>query len=270
MSTEILNAADNPDLANSLVAKATSEQVVKSSGLTEVTSPPDTLVELPGGIYEPFMDVIRTAEIRELNGADEEAIARISDPGKALLMILERATVKIGDKPASKEVLDEMLAGDREMLLLAIRKVTFGTEVTYEFPCPQCGVSQDFVVDLNEDIEIKKLDESELEFSVECNVGTVVLNLPTGVTQKALVSSSNKTTAELDTLLLKGCIASINDAPILGAQQIKNLSIKDRRTLLEAISTRNPGPQLSAISKLCSSCGQEVPLPLTLVDLFRE
>lgn len=272
MTTEQIqiSAAGNPALANKLVAEALSEQEVSAPApVVKVQLPPDTQVDLPGGLFDPFEGAIMTAEVRELTGADEEAISKINDAGKALLAILERATVKIGDKPADKDTLEALLAGDREMILLAIRKITFGSEVKLELNCPHCGQYQLFEIDLNEDVEVKKLDGDETRFEVNCNIGKVILSLPNGNTQKALVSSNDKTSAELDTVILKGCISSINDMPILNIQQIRNLSIKDRRELLTEISNRNPGPQLSEIKKECMSCGQEVPLPLTLADLFR-
>lgn len=93
--------------------------------------------------------------------------------------------------------------------------------------------------------------------------------LPTGDTQNKLVNASNKNTAELDTLLLSNCVIEINDVPVLGQAQIRNLGIKDRRSILEEIANRNPGPLLSEVKKACKTCGQEVELPLTLADLFR-
>jgi hypothetical protein len=268
---ETISAMDNPVAANQLIEAALSDQEVKAPKVkTSIPLPPDTEIKLPGGLYDPFDGVIKTAEVRELTGADEEAIARISDPAKALLTILERAVVKIGDKPASKELLDVMLAGDREMLLLAIRRFTFGdkTEVGPGI-CNECEFEQTFEIDLDTDVNIKELNEDDRVFTLDCKVGQVVVSLPNGAVQKALVNATNKNSAELDTILLKGCISSINEIPIMNVQQVKDLSIKDRRDILTAITSRNPGPLLSEIKKPCASCGVEVPLPLTLAELFQ-
>lgn len=276
MATETkVNAQANPALANELAAKAMAEAqqdaMVTAAKPVAVTTPPNLSVELPGGLYDPFEGVTREAEIRELTGADEEAIAGIADAGKALITILERATVKIGDDPADKETLDALLAGDREMILLAIRKATFGdtVEVGPGF-CPSCQAEQTFTIDLNKDVEVKKLKEEDRNFTVDCKVGKVSVTLPNGYVQKSIVTSTNKNSAELDTLLLKGCVLSINDGPTVTVNHIKNLSLKDRRDIITEITNRNPGPQLSEIKKPCVSCGVEVPLPLTLADLFRE
>jgi hypothetical protein len=273
MTTDtVINATNDPALANQLADKAMkpSDPVV-ASGASKVTTtpPPDTDVELLGGLLDPDKGFISTAEIRELTGLDEEIISKITDPGKALLTILERATVKIGDEPASKEMLDALYAGDRELLLLAIRKATFGSDVKLgPGECPSCNLEQVFEIDLSKDVPLKKLD-GEHNFTLNCKVGEVVVALPTGTTQKAIVTSTNKTSAELDTILLKNCIESINGMPVIGMDDVRKLSLKDRRDILQEITNRNPGPQLSQIKIPCQSCGTEVPLPLTLAELFR-
>jgi len=267
-----ITASHNPALANELAAKAMKDpdQVVASSAPKTVTNPPPvTDVELLGGLSDPILGMITTAEVRELTGLDEELISKVTDPGKALLTILERATVKIGDQLADKELLDSLYAGDRELLLLAIRNVTFGSDIKLgPGECPSCGVEQIFEIDLIKDVPLKKLD-GEHTFTVNCKVGEVLVSLPTGSTQKAIVTSTNKTSAELDTILLKNCIESINGMPILGLDDVRKLSLKDRRDILQEITNRNPGPQLSEIKIPCQSCGTEVPLPLTLAELFR-
>lgn len=266
-----ISAAENPALANKLVEQALSEQeVVTKAKKPKVQLPPDTQVELAGGLEDPFEGNVYTAEVRELTGADEEAISKLSDPGKALLLILERAVVKIGDKPLDKDTLDTLLAGDRELLLLAIRKATFGKEVTLGPNCPECGEDQEFNIDLDADIEIKKLKEEDRYFTVNCKVGKVELTLPKGSVQKALINSTNKNAAELDSILLKHCIVTINGESVISLEQVRNLSIKDRRDLVKAIADRNPGPQLSKVTKKCQACDQEVSLPLTLAGLFQE
>lgn len=275
MTTNTLSAAENPALANKLAKEATEVQVEEAVGsVPTITIPslPDTNIELPGGFYDPMEDsMITTAEVRELTGADEEAIVRISEPGKALMTILEKATVTIGGKPADKETLSMLLAGDREALLLGIRRVTFGNEIELETVCDRCPELQTFVIDLTKDVKVKTLDDriADRRFVLDLKVGKVKVSLPTGNTQLKLINAPNKNAAELDTLLLSDCVQEINEVPVLGQAQIRNLGIKDRRTILEEIAKRNPGPLLSEVKKACSKCGQEVELPLTLADLFR-
>lgn len=276
MSTTQINAADNPALANQLLEEVNKMVVQEAVGTTpEVVIPslPETTVSLPGGLYDPFEGtIVKTAEVRELTGADEEAIVKISDPGKALLSILERATVSIGEEASSKEKLGMLLAGDREMLLLAIRKATFGTEVEVQAVCDKCPDLQTFKIDLDKDVEVKTLDDpiNDRRFTMKLKAGMAKVNLPSGDVQTKIINATDKNSAELDTLLLTSCVAEINDQPVLSSARIQSLGITDRRDLLEEIAKRNPGPLLSEIKKACGICGQEVNLPLTLAELFRQ
>lgn len=274
--SELVDAAVNPALAQKLANEAMKETKQVTVGVPEEVKPaplpPDTSVELIAGYMDPVSgEVELQAEVRELNGVDEEALSRITDMGKVLLTTLERGTAKIGNERASKEKLDALLAGDRELLLVAIRKVTFGPEVKLEGACPLCGAeNQTFDVDLDKDVKVRRLDDpTDRSFTVSCKVGEVDVQLPNGKTQAKLVSASDKTQAELDTILLKDCIGAINGMPVWDIKQIQSLGIKDRREIIKQLSERNPGPLLSEITKSCGSCGQEVPLPLTLADLFR-
>jgi hypothetical protein len=275
MSTTI-KAAENPQLANQLledVNKIVNQEVMGSVPEVVIPSLPDTTVTLSAGLIDPFEGTVSTtAEVRELNGADEEAIAKLSDPGKALLAILERATVSVGGQPATKQILGSLLAGDREALLLAIRKATFGSEVEVTTVCDKCPELQTFKIDLEKDVEVKKLDDPlrDRRFTVELKAGLAKVNLPTGDVQTQIINATDKNSAELDTMLLVACVTEIGDQPVLSPNRIRTLGITDRRLLLDEIASRNPGPQLSEIKKACGTCGQEVYLPLTLAELFRQ
>ena len=123
-----IKAADNPALANQLLNKALNETPAQEVA-PEITSPSDTTVDLPGGYLTATGEVIRTAEVRELTGKDEEIISKTDNLGKALMTILQRGTVKVGDLPADEKLLDELLIGDRDSLLLGILKSTFGSSI---------------------------------------------------------------------------------------------------------------------------------------------
>jgi uncharacterized protein (DUF952 family) len=272
---ESFSAVENPAKANELIKQMMEEQVTVvgvPETYTPAPLPPDSSVELAAG----FMDfstgeVYMDAEVRELNGVDEEAVARVTDSGKSLLTILQRGVVSVGDKKATVEILDQLLAGDRELLLVAIRKATFGNEVKLEGSCPEClAPGQVFTIDLEEDLTVKRLDDpSDRNFIVETKSGPVLVSLPTGRTQKKLLQNSDKTLPELDTLLLRDCISEINGLPVMDVKQVQALGIADRRKITSEIADRAPGPRLGDIKKMCSACEQEVPIPLTVADLFR-
>jgi hypothetical protein len=275
MINETISTSDNPELAQQLVQAAISmseeEAVTVEQTKPAVTPPPSDEVKLLAGIYNPFNgEVVDTAEIRELNGVDEEALSKISDYGRSLMAILQRGTVKVGEEAATQDVLDGLLSGDREYLILKIRVATFGKDIELTGECPHCETSQTFNIDLEEDVTLHRLEDTSLRsFIVEGKAGEILVEYPDGATQRKLINTTDKTSAELDSILLKNCVTSINGKAVINAEQVKALGMKDRRTILAKLVEKNPGPDLSKLAKNCPGCGLEVPIPLTLADLFR-
>ena len=239
----------------------------------EVTTkaPSDTEVTLPGGFINREGALVKYAEVRELNGADEESIARSGTTGRALNTMLQRGLVSLGMETTSKEDLDTLLSGDRDAILIGVRKATFGKDIEFTGACPSCSADQVIVLDLDKDIPIKTLKDpiEDRMWAYESKLGTVMVGLPTGLTQRRLLENSDKNSAELNTILLAGCVASINGSPSVGASDVLKLSWKDRDVLVQQILERNPGPRLGEVKKSCEACGEDIPMPLTLAALFR-
>jgi hypothetical protein len=237
------------------------------------TVPPSNAeVTLPGGFIAKDGSVIKYAEVRELTGIDEEAVSKAGSVGRALSAMLQRGVISIGANPADKSDLDNLLSGDRDALLLGIRRVTFGDIVDFEFPCPHCKTDLEVVVDLTKDIPVKPLEDpiSDRVFTyVSKKKGAIVVQLPTGQTQKKLIENFDKTNAEINTILLAGCIKSINGEVSLGATTALTLGMIDRESIITEILARNPGPRLGEVKTTCEACGEDIPMPLSLADLFR-
>lgn len=252
-----------------LVNKFAQQAMEEPEQVIETKAPPGPEVELPGGFIDNGT-LVTTVEVRELNGMDEEAIAKASNTGKALNVLLQRGLVKIGSRPATSLDLDLFLSGDRDAILIGIRRITFGETLDVNATCSNCGVKQEVSIDLKEDIPVVKLENpaTDRTWNVKTKRGFITVALPTGVTQKRLMENSDKTSAELSTILLSGCVQAVNGEPSLGASTVLNLSIADRAQIVDEIMARTPGPRLGEVSKVCKACGEGIPLPLSLVDLF--
>jgi hypothetical protein len=239
----------------------------------EITTdvPPSNVVELPAGFILSDGTIVRDAEVRELNGADEEELAKATTPNRLLQTIFTRGLVSLGNNAAFQEDLDTMLSGDREAVILGIRIATFGKDLLYLATCPSCLEEHEVSIDLINDVKTHKLNDPIVDrtFTVSVKNGEAVVTLPNGITNKKLLDADSKTTSELVTILLSGCIASINGTPSLGVQTALNLGILDRETIVSEIYKRTPGPRLGEVKKACKACGNEIPLPLSLASLFR-
>lgn len=269
MANNTIKAADNPNLANKLIADAVAEDDAPIEA--EILIPSEVIVDLPGGYISPTGEVLRTAEVRELTGRDEEAIAKATTFPKAMVTILSRGTVKIGDQPSSDSLLDGILSADRDAIMLGIYRATFGDSAEIPSYCSGCKDYKTVEVNLLEDIKTKILVDplEDREFTVKGRKSEYTVRLPEGRAQREIATSPDKTLAELDTILLEYCLHRIDGKQVFNKAQVQNIGLADRRTILEAIIDRNPGPQFENIKVSCPDCNGEVVVPINLGTLFR-
>src|ERR1700722_14037906 len=144
VSDDFQSADLNPQAANAAVAAA---QESIQSEFPQPVPPTSDLVELPGGL-DNGTDVIRTVRFKELTGADEEALARASVslyPFHFVNTLIECGVVNLGDEPKSrnKELLKQILVGDRDAIILGIRRATYGDEIELtNWVCPNCKAEE--------------------------------------------------------------------------------------------------------------------------------
>jgi hypothetical protein len=238
-----------------------------------IPTPPDCLIALPAGLVRED-HIITEAEVRELTGADEEALARVrSNPLRMLETLLELGTVRIGDVPATSDVLPQLLLGDRDALVVAIRRVTFGDEMDFaEILCPHCG--DDFAATISlGDIQSQTADVGRLTVPLRKG-GYAIVRYPKGADQAAMLADPKATNAEHNSTLLARCLVEIRDehgnTKPGGTDLAKSLGLADRRTILNQLAAKQPGPRLLELKIEHEECGGEVPLPLSVADLFRD
>jgi hypothetical protein len=254
-----------------LVSQYAKQAMEEPEKIVETRAPSASEVDLPGGYLTFDGKLITTAEVRELTGADEEAIAKAGSTAKSLHVLLERGLVKLGDKEATKDDIDLLLSGDRDAILLGIRRVTFGEALDLKLRCPSCNVEQQADVHLLHDVPFIKLKDKvkDRNWTVKTKLGPVEVSLPTGLVQKKLMENTQMSVPEVNTILLAGCINSINGEMSIGNAGPLALGMADRAKIIDSILERNPGPRLGEVSKVCKACEEPIDIPLSLVDLFR-
>lgn len=272
------SAAENPGVV---------EAAAKVTGGAEMPTPQDPTdgpVTLTAGFRRlkeggtGFTDV-RTAWVRELNGADEERISRAKmrdDAAAWVNAVLEAGVEKLGDLSATKDDLSSLVIGDRDYLLTQIARATYGDEIEYEnLPCPHCGETMSVTLTYD-DIPVKRLDSlDDQNFEVRLKNGRVAkVSLPTHSLSNEVMQSS--TEAEANTILIANCVEEIRRpdgiAEHIGGDReaALRLGVSDRRKLVEEMSSRMPGPDYNGVKfNHDPGCGREVRLPITLADLFR-
>lgn len=277
MSASEASAAAGQAEIQSVVAEA------QKVDMPVIDIPPRDLVQLPGGLFHKNR-LYQTAEVKELNGHDEEVLARASqaqvfNPYYFMDKILKCGVTQIGDaSPADTEkLLGELLIGDREMLILEIRRATYGDNL--ELPgwqCPSCSNSADLEMQLD-DIPISKVTDiqDELEFDVKLKKGaTAHVKLANGNDLLAIYEKQELTTAQRETILLSRCVDYITDASGFESYMAARpsmaleMSMPDRHAILKELDERQPGPKYNKIDFTCETCGKETQLRVELNHLF--
>jgi len=268
--TTTISAAENPALANNLVQQAMAQAPAAPADV-QILLPSDNIVMLPGGFLTPTGDIVHEAEVRELNGNDEEAISRANSMGRAILTVLQRGTVRVGNQKVTEEILDKMLTGDRDTLVLGIVKATFGTKTTIPSYCAGCNESKDVEIDLNEDIKVTSLTDpiNDRVFTVKGKKHEYTVQLPLGSVQKEILLNPDKTVAEQNTMLLENCVLKIDNSPVLSKIQVQQLGMVDRKAISAAINDRVVGPKFDDVIITCPDCEGEVRVPVNFGTLFQ-
>jgi hypothetical protein len=270
MAQNTLSAGTSPDQASALIEQALAGEPEEATGI-ELSLPGDLVVALPGGFMTVDGDIIRTASVRELTGRDEEAIFRHSTAGAALNTALVQGVTHIGTEPCTEALLDRLLIGDREALLVGIFTATFGNPAPLQTFCAKCREPKEALVDITVDITQRIFADplNDRVFEVKGKKSTFLVTFPDGKTQKELTNSGAKSGPELSTVLLRGCIVKIDNHPVYSDAQIQNLGIADRRKISAEIAKRNPGPIFEDTTAECPDCGAEVVVPISIGALFR-
>jgi hypothetical protein len=249
----------------------------------EMPAAADTLVKLPSGVVIDGT-VVRTAEPRELTGGDEEDLARAAAsnrPERLINTLLLAGVTSIGRVPATEDLLNRMLVGDRDALILGIREATFGSTVDFErYECPGCGRAFALSIDLADVPVVEAAEPGATEFVVALKGGRVArVRHATGSDQIALMAATRErtlTVPEQDTVLLSRVVLAIDGGSGTWTELSANpihvreaLSMADRRTIMREMDKLRPGPRLDEVAVTCPDCAHADTVTLTVEALFR-
>lgn len=236
--------------------------------------PSDCLVDLPGGWLDSGGTVHHKALIRELTGADEEALSRATkkggnfDPGIFLGVALQRSLVSIDGIPADDVMRNSLLIGDRDAILLGVRIATYGGDYETSVTCSSCGKESGVVVELEKDVQTRKSEASAWWRNVPLRKGEAILHLVTVADQTMALSDDARTGAEVDTIIMSRVVKEINGAPVLGERSLLEAPAGVRRSIAKYLVDNQPGPQLGEVKGSCPACKADINISLSLPALF--
>lgn len=238
---------------------------------------PDTALVLPRGFLQQGA-WHRRVEVRELTGADEEALAKVADQLAFFSTVIALGVTSIGDVDLAdtplaerKYFLSTLLLGEREQIFLKVIQASFGKQKVIPFTCSLCAVEQELTLLLDQDFQPKQVDDVDkvVRTFVTKNGDTLEYHLATGADQDEALGKKGASTAEQNTIMLARCVTKRNGGLIpdqIG--YVRYMGISDRQKLLQLMVDQQPSIDLN-VSTTCAGCGGEQRIALGWADLFR-
>ena len=277
-----IDAASNPAAANAAFEALSAEDEDAPSPVVAAKNPPVIADysggpwRLPGGVYLDNGEVTYEFEVKELTGRDEVNIAKAEgDPVAWNKAVLAAGVKTIGRQPVTSEMLDGMLVGDRDYMMLAISEATYGEDLDLgSGTCPNCEEKMELKVKYR-DIPVRRLSSpSARTFEVPLRRGRKAhVRLPVGSDQEVYLDGQDLTDAERNSVLLRRIVGAIEDEDgnietTAGfGSKVDALGIVDRRAILAAVDERAPGPQYSGV-EVEHECGFKGKVVVGLMSLF--
>lgn len=236
--------------------------------------------------YKDENGVIHTEfEYREMNGTDEEAIAKpkVKSSGSMITrVLLERCIIRIGTiekssvKPSEwTEIIQSLAIGDQDFAMLKIREISLGDEFEVSHKCPTCKTKINSVFTLDELPLVPYNGVEEVEFELPRGYKdkdgkihkTGVMRHATGLDREVLDKMVSQNPSMANTLLLARCIKSLGTAPITD-DLLRNLSMKDRNYLFALIRDISFGYDVSDFEIECPNCERELNISFNQTDFL--
>jgi len=152
---------------------------------------PDGVCTLPGGLVMEDGRRLARAELRQLTGYEEEWVAQHADTASALLTtkLLSDCIVRLDEMPADSNIVRQLLVGDRDFLILQLRRMTLGERFAAVLNCPACNAVMD-VEFLAQDIFVEPRPQSGAIYDWQSKDSTsgrpIRFRLPNGADQEAI------------------------------------------------------------------------------------
>jgi len=218
-------------------------------------------IRLPGGLVLEEDRRLDDAELRPLTGREEDWLAGHSSMPSAVAVtwLLSNCLVRIGDAVPTSDLVRKLLVGDRDYLILQLRRLTLGDEVQAVFRCPACDSNMDVNIDAK-NVPVQFKPEASANHSIpldsETNRNrTVRFRLPCGADQEAVLGLRSP---EAAVALLDRCVLDNGGIPLCA----------DERDVIAAEMDRL-APQLDLeLDLTCPECGIQFLTPFDTTAFF--
>lgn len=229
--------------------------------------------------------------IDRMRGVDEERLAEKrarNNMALGMTMLFQRTIlaappiwedVKRPLMEAPLKLVQSMSQGDRDLLLLHLRCLSFGETMDVPGECSKCG--EKFVI---EDFDLGTIDvkvwpkgqPQSIPFTLEdgfinrngelCMTGS--LRLITGYDQEMVIKQTGDNSSKAATAILYASIAELGSATPTLPELASNMTTRDRLLLGRIISESMPGPRM-VTDYQCPDCGESQEISISFVNFLK-
>ena len=228
-------------------------------------------VKLPGGIRLEG-GWRRDAVLRPLAGRDEIFLLQQGSalsPAARTTAVLARCLCRLGPvSTVTAEIARSLSIGDREALLLHLRRLTLGEKMSCVFRCPACAEKLDLELEVSElllppywhssDVHETLIHSDDASYRVR-------FRLPNGADQEraaTLVASAPESAIEL---ILQHCVQEIVDEQTGEPAQPIPAPVAD--ALGDKMAELDPQAEI-VLDQRCPACGVSFQTPFDIADYF--
>ena len=246
-------------------------------------APEAVAVELPCGFLHEE-EVITKAMIIPMTGRIRKLIARPQNrqnPASIIDTLLMQCVVSIGSiTKVNKSVTDCLFLGDRDFLVMEIRKISLGSEVQTQLQCDNCSARLAMTINLDRDVPVMKLKDLDIEiidgdavFVLQDDVLKLDLKfrLPRGLDQHFIAPLYRKNPIEANYALYRACLIEWNgkSSEELPTNFFDDQSLRVIDFIDEHFMEMMPGPDMR-VPVNCYECDHEMMVSMASSDfLFR-
>lgn len=251
---------------------------------TETPVVEGTLLKLPCGYFRDG-ELHKDVEVVPMTGLTRKAIAREDTRNNAIKVtdiILSHCIKRIGPHSIiTAKVLNDLVIGDRDFLVLEIRRISMGDTITTHIECDKCNAKVEALFKISE-VEVIRMFEDEEETSKPATQdGNLIFHLkgkgfqstcrfPKGSDQALIMPNATKNPVAATYGLYTSCLLEWNDKKgPFAASFFESLSLDVIDEFEEGFMAIQPGPIMTQEAS-CPSCGASIDFTFKGSDfLFR-
>lgn len=243
-------------------------ETINTMGLADDDT--EEVFEMLAGYEDENGTIHKTFTLREMTGRDEEAINKAdikANASKLISTLLSRCVTSIGTlKPDMGKfkwdnVIKNLLVGDQDFMMLQLRAISLGEDISFENICPNCKTKLKTVMRFDElpiiPFKGKRILSFELPSGYKDKRGKHTegkIRTANGFDREVLIPVARINTSKADTLMLTR-LCSFDDGTNVDDDVMASLTVKDRKYLQELMKENLFGIDFET-EITCDNCGE--------------